>query len=111
NIFSPTKEGWPANILFNWQTADQLAFGDPTKRTSLLEKDVPLFVNYFSPFVDTGNAWAQRQLNRVLQHLEKRVQSDIEHYKKYRWTADFLIAVLSNNPLGHQGTIARLQEL
>lgn len=81
-------------LLYDWNRPkgeEFLSLQTWGRISDILEKDVPLFVDYFSPMF----AEVKRQdLNSIIGILETRSKSSIEHYEKYRWVAKYLLATV-----------------
>lgn len=79
------------NVLFTWGAGNHVAN---------FKKDVALFIDYLAPSFKKP-----RDLETVVKNIQNNIYSNAEHYSKYRWVADYLIAscIPANKFGGHKG--------
>lgn len=56
-----------------------------------IEKDVPLFIDYLLPFV----LYSKRQVEKIIENLEKSIYGKTDVYPKYKWVANYLFLILN----------------
>lgn len=85
------------NVLFPWSAVSHVAN---------FKKDVALFIDYLAP-----SFMNPRDLETIVKNIQKNIYSNAEHYPKYRWVADYLIAsyIPTNKFSGHIGR-AKIEE-
>jgi hypothetical protein len=79
------------NVLFPWSTGSHVAN---------FKKDVALFIDYLAPSFERPS-----DLETVVKNIQNNIYSNAEHYSKYRWVADYLIAscIPTSKFSGHRG--------
>ncbi len=79
------------NVLFPWSSSNHVAN---------FKKDVALFIDYLAPSFKKPS-----YLQKVVKNIQNNIYSNAEHYPKYRWVADYLIAscIPLNKFSGHMG--------
>ena len=70
---------WGTTILYCWE--DQIGYPN-----ALIDRDVPLFIDYLCPIVERGGL----DLVTIIGNVESNIYCDTKQYEKYRWVADYL---------------------
>lgn len=74
---------WGKRILFEWLQPN----GEKVKD---IPQDLPLFIDYLSPFVEDRN---NKHLRKIFTNIQKNMHLDSRIYSKHRWTVDYLKAL------------------
>lgn len=97
-------DNWGSSILFKWSFPN----GKPE---ILIQQDIPLFIDYLSPIVETND----QDLLNIIRNIEKSIYSDTKIYSKFRWISDYLKVLvekekLKNNSIQNE-VICRIMNL
>lgn len=68
------------SYLFVWNWSNN--------QTIKIEKDIPLFINYFS------NIENDEALKEIMNNIQESIYSEVGLYKKFKWVADYLVSYL-----------------
>jgi len=87
---------WQSPILHKWDDTNMI-----------LTRDVPLFIDYLSPFVINEMV----DLLKLIQIIKTNLYEDINLYNKYRWVADYLNVICLKYPDSHEPIITDAMDI
>jgi hypothetical protein len=87
---------WESPILHKWSDTNMI-----------LTRDIPLFIDYLSPFVinETFN------LVELIEIIKANLYEDINLYNKYRWVADYLTVICLNYTNSDEQIITKAMDI
>lgn len=99
-INSKKAFNWGEHILYDW--------GTNKNNFSTLEKDIPLFIDYFD-FATTNEHGSQYILD-IIENIENNMYNNTTLYKKFKWLSVYLLSKLEHNDT-NETMIKRLIDL